>query len=445
MEWVKIVVDIIQHQIEGLKVDLRFIDLFAGMGGTRIGFEQACHELNIKPKCVFSSEVKKHAISIYEHNFGETPRGDITKISSNEIPDFDYLIGGFPCQAFSIAGKRLGFDDTRGTLFFEIARILKEKKPQGFLLENVEGLVTHPQKRKNKNIGKTLETILNTLSDLGYKTTWKVLDASEFGVPQKRKRIYIVGHLTKSVNLENFINNKVLIGDILEKNLPCEMTYFKSLLLTKYSLSELEGKKIKDKRGGDENIHSWDIEIKGKVTQIQKDILNSLLKARRQKKWANVIGIDWMDGMPLTLQQIFTFFNKIPITKLENELNDLEKKGYLKLEYPKKLITENGTKKRVYDESKPKGYNIVTGKLSFEINEIFDRKSISNTLVATEMDKIAVTDIDGIRNLSERECLRFFGFPNNFKVNIDRNKLYDLIGNTVVVPVIKEVAIRLLK
>ena len=134
---------------------LKFIDLFAGMGGTRIGFEQACESVKLKSKCVFTSEVKEHAIKAYKENFQDDEVfGDITKIEPNDIPDFDYLLAGFPCQPFSHAGSRKGFLDTRGTLFFDVERILEAKKPEGFLLENVEGLESHDN-------GKTLKVILN--------------------------------------------------------------------------------------------------------------------------------------------------------------------------------------------------------------------------------------------------------------------------------------------
>lgn len=425
---------------------VKFIDLFAGMGGTRIGFEQACAQLGIESKCVFTSEVKPYAISLYKNNFNnEEVYGDITKISSDQIPDFDYLLGGFPCQAFSSAGKKHGFNDARGTLFFEIARILKDKKPKGFLLENVEGLVTHDKRDPKKNIGNTLETILEILESLSYKVTWSVLDSSNFGVPQKRKRIYIAGRLDSKPNLENFKKSKSTLSDILEQGLPCKKTEFRDRLLNLYTKEELFGKSIKDKRGGKTNIHSWDLELKGKVSLLQKQLLSELLKQRRKKTWAESKGIDWMDGMPLTLDEIFLFFNHTSKAELKNLLDDLVDKKYLRFEHPKKKVTlENGTSKREQDSSIAAGYNIVTGKLSFELNKILDPNSIANTVVATETDRLGVIDHDGIRNLSTRECLRLFGFPDSYHSNIEQKDLYDLIGNTVVVPVIRSVSLRLL-
>lgn len=128
---------------------IKFIDLFAGIGGIRLGFEQACKKAKIKSECVFTSEIKPHAIEVLKQNHNEKIDGDITQIEAKNIPDFDVLLGGFPCQAFSAAGKRLGFEDTRGTLFFDVARILKEKKPLGFVLENVEGLKTVIETQKS--------------------------------------------------------------------------------------------------------------------------------------------------------------------------------------------------------------------------------------------------------------------------------------------------------
>ena len=158
----------------------RFIDLFAGIGGIRIPFDERGNT------CVFSSEIDEAACDSYEANFHVRPHGDITKIPAESIPDHDILLGGFPCQAFSICGKRAGFEDTRGTLFFDIARILAAKRPRAFLLENVKQLSTHDH-------GNTFRVILDTLDQLGYHVHWKVLNALDYGLPQKRERTIIVG------------------------------------------------------------------------------------------------------------------------------------------------------------------------------------------------------------------------------------------------------------
>lgn len=151
-----------------------------------------------QPYCVGYSEIDKYATAIYQKHFPEHKNyGDITKINAEELPDFDLLVGGFPCQAFSIAGKRKGFDDTRGTLFFDIARILRAKRPRLFLLENVKGLLSHDN-------GKTFSTIISTLDELGYDLQWQVLNSKNHGVPQNRERVFIIGHLRGTSRPEVF-------------------------------------------------------------------------------------------------------------------------------------------------------------------------------------------------------------------------------------------------
>lgn len=187
----------------------RFIDLFAGIGGIRLGFEAVGGE------CVFSSEFDEDACKTYEANFGEHPSGDITKIDSKDIPDFDVLLGGFPCQAFSVIGKMEGFEnETCGTLFFEIERILKEKIPKAFMLENVRNLTAHDK-------GNTFKVIRKHLEALGYTVYAKVLNALDYGVPQKRERIIIVGF--KDDILFSFpdpvpVEKRKTLVDILEKD-----------------------------------------------------------------------------------------------------------------------------------------------------------------------------------------------------------------------------------
>ena len=193
----------------------KFIDLFAGIGGFRLAMQ------NLGGKCVFTSEWDKEAKRTYKANFGERPFGDITKEETKAfIPDgFDLLCAGFPCQAFSIAGKRGGFEDTRGTLFFDVAEIIKRKQPKAIFLENVKGL-------RNHNGGKTLATILNVLrNDLGYFVPEpQIINAKDFGVPQNRERIYIVGfHPSTNITEFNYpkpLNKKVTFADIKEKEVP---------------------------------------------------------------------------------------------------------------------------------------------------------------------------------------------------------------------------------
>jgi DNA (cytosine-5)-methyltransferase 1 len=169
---------------------LKFIDLFAGIGGFRLALE------SLGLKCVFSSELNKYAQETYSANFGKTPHGDITKIASKIIPKHNILCAGFPCQAFSISGKRLGFDDVRGTLFFEIARIAKHHNPKILFLENVKNFVRHDK-------GKSLKTVREILKSLNYDVFYKVLNASNFGVPTARERIYILG-FRRDLNISNF-------------------------------------------------------------------------------------------------------------------------------------------------------------------------------------------------------------------------------------------------
>lgn len=206
----------------------KFIDLFCGLGGFRIAFQK------VGGKCVFSCDIDKAVRRTYAINFGETPQGDITKIESKDIPNHDILCAGFPCQPFSTAGRRLGFDDTRGTLFFEVARILKDKKPTGFILENVKGITNHDG-------GHTLEVILNTIDEIGYDCKFKVLNAKNYNVPQNRERWYCVGvRKDIGIDINSFIfpqkkELKVKLSDIIEQGINT----------TNYTVSETCEKNIK--------------------------------------------------------------------------------------------------------------------------------------------------------------------------------------------------------
>lgn len=410
-----------------------FIDLFCGTGGLRLGLEQALAEFDIESQCIMSAEIDKKACESYKLNFNEDPYRDVKSIS--DLPKFDMLLAGFPCQAFSYAGKQKGFDDTRGTLFFEVARILKESKPKFFLLENVRGLVTHDK-------GKTFETIKNILNELGYGINYVLLNSSHFGVPQNRVRIYIVGILNQQVNLtlssdsgssdshkfkanlgtdlfSSNINIK-LIKDILEDDV--DEKYICSKKFTdKISkaldgdLSKIHGYRLTDYRGGSA-IHSWELELKGKCSEDEIDFMNALISNRRKK----IFGTH-KDGKSLTKEQILTFYDA---DKFEKVTVPLIEKGYLQ------ITTE--------------GYKPVCGNMSFEVFKFLDPNSISITLTASDSNRLGVYHQGVLRRITPRECARIQGYPDSYKL-INDQAVYKQMGNGVSVPVIKNVLVDLFK
>lgn len=214
--------------------NIRFIDLFAGIGGIRIPFDELGYQ------CVFSSEWDNAAATTYAANFGERPAGDITKISASEIPTHDLLLAGFPCQAFSIMGKMQGFADTRGTMFFEIERILSYHHPPVILLENVKQLVSHDK-------GRTFQTILQRLFNLGYYVKWKVLNALDFGLPQKRERVIIVGFLDENDYFRfnfDFRKKDYHLATVLEKDEDVDSSLFASDKIIRKRQACVQGKKV---------------------------------------------------------------------------------------------------------------------------------------------------------------------------------------------------------
>lgn len=211
-----------------------FVDLFAGIGGIRIPFTE------LGGKCVFSSEWDKAAQISYSYNFGEVPFGDITKINSDCIPKHDVLLAGFPCQAFSIIGKMKGFADTRGTMFFEVARILQHHQPKAILLENVKQLVSHDG-------GKTFKVILDTLAELGYSVKWKILNALDFGLPQKRERVIIVGFKSAAACEQfNFDFEPIAynLASVLEDDKNVDSSLFASDMILDKRRKRVEGKNV---------------------------------------------------------------------------------------------------------------------------------------------------------------------------------------------------------
>ena len=409
---------------------IRFIDLFAGTGGMRLGLEKAAASLGLETDCVLSSEINPKSRETYEMNFGEVPQGDIHSIS--EIPEFDFLLAGFPCQPFSYAGKQQGFGDTRGTLFFEIERILASHRPQGFLLENVRGLTTHDN-------GKTFETIVNHLQDLGYGVKPLIINSSSRGLPQNRVRVYILGLLgqepattmvsdmgapdshsyRRNISAPSLFDDievqHQVVKDILEHEVDekyfCSPGFTEALrTVTGGNFESLHGVRLIDYRGGN-SIHSWDLGLRGECSQEEKDFMNALIKHRRLSRFG-----DHQDGKRLSLDQIATFF---PAKNLVDIASSLEKKGYIK--------QVNGS------------YNPVAGNMSFEVFKFLDPESISITLVSSDAHRLGVVHNGIPRRITPREAARLQGYPDTYKLHPDDNVAYFQFGNAVSVPVVAEV------
>ncbi len=409
---------------------VKYIDLFAGIGGIRLGVTQALKKMGISSKCVLSCEIDEKACETYELNFSEKPQGDVKQITN--IEPFDFLLAGFPCQPFSYAGKRRGFGDTRGTLFFEIERILEKYRPKAFLLENVRGLRTHDG-------GRTFETIMQKLHDLDYGTTELILNSSDFGVPQNRVRLYILGiygaipamrlvtnlgaadsHRYKSnyqqLNIfNNFERKSCTVGEILEANVPekyhCSAEFTQQLhSVMGDDLSKLHGYRLIDYRGG-QSLHSWELGKKGKCTPAEIKFMNLLIQNRRKHGFGTQ-----QDGKKLTLEQIKTFYKDDDILAI---IASLIEKGYLKEESGK--------------------YNPVCGNMSFEVFKFLDPHSISITLTSSDANRLGVVQNNIPRRITPRECARLQGFPDTFIVNPTDSFSYKQFGNSVSVPVIEAV------
>lgn len=409
---------------------IKFIDLFAGTGGIRLAMQGALQSIGVEYECVFSSEIDKKACETYHLNFGEVPKGDIREYIES-IPEFDFLLAGFPCQSFSYAGKQQGFGDTRGTLFFEVEKILSKYKPQGFLLENVRGLTTHDK-------GRTLQTILHSLHKLGYKTKYLLCNSSNFDVPQNRVRIYILGvlnaeikttissdlgaadshaHKSKKKQEDLFSNYKKTrtVADILEKKVDkkyyCSEKFTEQLSkVTNGDLELLHGVRLIDTRGGN-SINSWDLGIKGACTKQEREFMKALISNRRKK----IFGTH-QDGKMLSLSEIKTFFDH---PNLEKIISSLISKGYLK------CISGR--------------YNPVCGNMSFEVFKFLDPESISITLTSSDTNRLGVIDHGKPRRITPREAARLQGFPDTFKLHPQDGATYKQMGNAVSVPVVMSI------
>ena len=412
--------------------EIKYIDLCSGIGGFRIALESLSH---IHPTCVLSADIKQDAIDTYNLNFNERNHiTDIYTINDEDIKPFDLLCAGFPCQPFSSAGHKKGFSDNRGGMIFKIISICKYHKPKFVVLENVYNLMTLEN-------GNCIKKIRQLFEEIGYDVNYGQLNSSNFGCAQSRERVYIVCTKDGAFSFENIKHKpKVTLNSVIDyanKDTKIDPV-FSQKLLQLHKQYPIFGCKIGDKRGGKKNIHSWDIGFNGDLTNDEKVLMNEIMLNRRKKHWAEKKQITWMDGMPLTYEEITTFYNHDDLKKMLDNLVDMK---YLRLEKPKDLIDG----KRKYKEDWPDGYNICKGKLSFPISKILDPNDLSPTLTATDSHKLAVIiDQNTIRNLSSSEMKKICGFPDSFIVP-DHVNYGDLFGNMATPPVLKEIFEILLK
>lgn len=409
---------------------INYIDLCCGIGGFRVALESFQKKnKNFKFNCVLSADIKDDAIRTYNLNFNENNKKtdilDIDEIGSG----FDLLCAGFPCQPFSSAGQKKGFDDDRGGIIFKIIDICKKYKPRVVILENVSNLIILEN-------GKPLKKICDEFKNIDYFVSYKKLNATDFGVPQNRERVFIVCSLEKQIDLDTIehVNPDNTLNSIIDHSAKYTdiETGFANKIMDLHSQTPLFGYKMQDKRGGQNNIHSWDIGVNGVLTMDERSLMNKIMTERRKKHWAEKKNIVWMDGMPLTLSEISTFVDD---PNLKQMLDNLVAKNYLRLEKPKNLISG----KRVYDETGELGYNICKGKLSFPITNILDPTATSPTLTATDSNKLAVIiDNTFIRKLNDNELKLLCGFPLSYKLPVDVDK-YDLFGNMVIPNVVEGV------
>lgn len=378
---------------------MKFIDLFAGIGGFRYGLQKveiksessSDHESGASQHgqrafhCVWSNEWDKYANQIYTKHFGECDSRDIRTVNTKDIPDHDLLCAGFPCQSFSIAGKRLGFEDTRGTMFFEIARIIRDKRPRYFLLENVKGLLSHDE-------GKTFQTILGVLSDLGYEYQWQVLNSKNFGVPQNRERVFIIGHLRETSRPEVFpIGESYSISHQTKYAEQAGRSRISSTIDARYGSLRNAGETYLHYIGG----------IKGKRDMWLKD------DKQHSRNFSQGQRVYSSDGIASTIAGNAgglggkTGLYAIPVLTPDR----MEKR-------------QNG--RRFKNDGDP-------------------------AFTLTSQDKHGVYDGLNIRRLTPVECERLQGFPDNWTEGISDTQRYKCLGNAVTTLVITEIGRKLIQ
>ena len=353
----------------------KVFSMFSGIGGFELGLLMS--EKNVK--LVGYSEIDKYAVKIFEKQLkGIKNYGNATTIDETELPNFDLLVGGFPCQAFSVAGKQRGFNDTRGTLFFDVARILKHKKPKHFILENVKGLLSHDS-------GRTFQTILKVLTDMRYLVQWEVCNSKNYGVPQNRERVYIIGHLRGNSRPEVFPIGKINEEDN-RNNQPKEITKDMSMAV-----------------GGGVGAKTGLYQIVKRSGKVKADQKNASCLTGGARGDGNHSYTDWIvqDGVMVT---------------------EATKKGY--------AVAEEGDSINLsVPNSKTR-----RGRVGKKIAQTLDTGVHQYTLRSSR-----------IRRLTPTECERLQGFPDGWTEGISDTQRYKCLGNAVTTNVVCEIAKRLLK
>lgn len=401
--------------------ELRYVELFAGIGGFGLAFEQSLERCGLKAKLVFASEIDAHASETFEMNFGHNPLSNVREVE--ELPPHDFLFAGFPCQPFSYAGTKKGFGEIRGTLFFEIMRLIDTSPPKVMILENVRGLISNDQ-------GRTIETIEAEIRKRGYSFQLLVLNSANFGVPQNRVRTYMI--CVKDRTDDRFVELESNLGppdsrsisslgedftkvvDILEDNpsplYNCSTEFLNGVKLAlEGNLSTIDGRRFIDYRGG-HSIHSWEMGLKGQCSHQEIEFMNKFILQRRNNKF----GLH-RDGKMLSKEQISTFWEE----DLDGILTSLVGKNYLK----------------IVDGNR---YKPVSGNYSFEVFKVLDKQSISITIVSSDCSRLGIYHKGRLRRLTPREVARIQGFPDNFQLHKSDSKAYFQLGNAVSVPVVKK-------
>ena len=400
----------------------KVFSMFTGIGGFEMGLLMSEKEVQF----VGYSEIDKYAIEVFEKQFKGTKNyGNATDIDETKLPNFDLLVGGFPCQAFSVAGKLRGFDDTRGTLFFDVARILKHKKPKHFILENVRGLLSHDS-------GRTFQTILKVLSDIGYMVQWEVCNSKNYGVPQNRERVYIVGHLRGRSRPEVFPITKVGSEDN-KSNKPKELTKNMSMGYRVYDTSGVSA--TLRALGGGIGAKTGLYQIVKRSGKVKADQENASCLTGGARGDGNHSYTDWIVQACLTPD------------RLKKRQNGRRSKDN---EEPMFTLTGQDKHGVMITEATQKGYAVANEGDSINLSVPNSKtrrgrvgKKVAQTL-DTGMHQYTLKSSQ-IRRLTPTECERLQGFPDGWTEGISDTQRYKCLGNAVTTNVVCEIAKRLLK